>query len=260
MSPRSTYFLLIGMTAITLIITFAVAPVAQDTSFHHFADTRSLWQIPKFGNVVSNLPFLIIGIFGLLTVLQSQVTARVRWIYAILFVGVILTGLGSGYYHSHPDNDTLVWDRIPMTIVFMAFLSATVSELVNRTLGARLLWPLLVVGIGSVLWWHYSESLGHGDLRIYYWVQYYPMLAIVLMLSLYYSPAVKAILPSLVWIVVWYVIAKVLEHLDFSIYRAIGISGHSLKHLAAAMSTVYFMRLFRIQYVISNPRFDQERL
>jgi hypothetical protein len=59
---------------------------------------------------------------------------------------------------------------------------------------------------------------------------------------------VKAIIPSLIWIVVWYGIAKVFEQLDYQIYGAIGVSGHSLKHLAAAMSTWYFVILFRDKY------------
>jgi hypothetical protein len=143
------------------------------------------------------------------------------------------------------------WDRIPITIVFMSFLSATAAELVNRRLGIRLLRPLVPVVIGSVLWWHYTETIGRGDLRLYGWVQFYPMLAIPLLLWLYYRPAVKTILPILVWIVVWYVIAKVFEAFDFPIYRAIGVSGHTLKHLAAAVTTWYFVMLFRKQYPVT---------
>jgi hypothetical protein len=240
--------LLSVITVCTLIPVFLAAPIAQSPSFHLFADNRWLWGIPNFGNVVSNLPFLTIGFYGLVIVMRAAVPGAIRWTYLLLFLGVVLTGLGSAYYHWHPDNNTLVWDRIPMTIVFMSFLSATVAELISRPLGVRLLLPLVAVGVGSVLWWHYTETLGRGDLRLYYWVQFYPMLAIPLLLWLYYSPIVKTIFPSLIWIVVWYVIAKVFEQLDYPIYHALGISGHSLKHLAAAVSTGYFVRLFRLQY------------
>jgi len=186
MTARQKATLILVFTLISLVVTFLLSPVAQLPSFHHFADTRPLWGIHNFGNVVSNLPFLIIGAYGLVTVLRAPVLAPIRWTYAVLFVGVIFTGLGSAYYHQHPDNDTLVWDRIPMTIVFMSFLSATVAELVSRPLGGRLLLPLLVVGVGSVLWWHYTETIGHGDLRLYGWVQYYPMVAIPLLLWLHF--------------------------------------------------------------------------
>ena len=56
-------------------------------------------------------------------------------------------------------------------------------------------------------------------------------------------------MPSLIWIVIWYVIAKLFEAADYPIYQAMGASGHSLKHLAAAVSTWYFVRLFRVSYL-----------
>jgi hypothetical protein len=248
MKRSSRIWVLLAISLVSLAAIYLQAPIAQPISFHQFADTRSLFGIPNFGNVVSNLPFLVVGFYGLGTVLRSSVSAAIRLIYITLFIGVVLTGLGSAYYHWNPNNDTLVWDRIPMTIVFMSFLSATVTELVSRRLGGWLLIPLLALGIGSVLWWHYTETIGRGDLRLYFWVQFYPMLVIPLLLWLFYAPVVKTILPCLVWIVVWYVIAKGFEQLDFPIYHAIGVSGHTLKHLAAAMSTVYFVVLFRRRY------------
>ncbi len=241
-------WLLALVTLITLVAVFFAPPIGQALSFHHFADGRPLWGIPNFGNVASNLPFLIVAVFGLVTVLKAVVTPAIRVTYIFLFLGVLMTGLGSAYYHWNPNNDTLVWDRIPMTIVFMSLLAATVTELVNRRLGVGLLLPLVAVGVGSVLWWHYTETLGKGDLRLYFWVQFYPMVAIPIILWLFYSPGVKPVLRCLVWVVIWYVIAKVFERLDFPIFRVVGISGHTFKHLAAAVSTWYFVVLFRLQY------------
>lgn len=238
-----------AVAVVTMGTVFLAPPIAQPLSFHHFADDRSLWGIPNFGNVCSNLPFVLIGVYGIWTVATAPVSRAIRSIYLVLFAGVVLTGLGSAYYHWNPNNDTLVWDRMPMTIVFMSFLAATMAELVSKRLGVRLLIPLVALGVGSVLWWHYTETIGRGDLRLYFWVQFYPMLAIVLLLWWYYTPAVKLILPILLWIVAWYGIAKVFEQLDFPIYGLLGISGHSLKHLAAAVSTWYFVILFRKQYL-----------
>lgn len=249
MTSNQKATLLLAATLLTLLGSFFIPPVAQSLAFHRFADTRPFWGIPNFGNVAGNLPFLIIGLYGLVLVARSPVPGVIRAIYVLLFFGVVLTGLGSAYYHWHPDNDTLVWDRIPMTIVFMSFLSATVADLVSRRLGGRLLVPLVLVGVGSVLWWQYTETIGKGDLRLYGWVQFYPMLAIPLLLWLYYRPAVRTIMPSLIWIVVWYLIAKGLEAADYPIYGAIGVSGHSLKHLAAAVSTWYFVQLFQVSYL-----------
>jgi hypothetical protein len=139
-----------------------------------------------------------------------------------------------------------------MTIVFMSFLSATIAEVVSRPVGVRLLLPLVALGIASVVWWHYTESTAKGDLRLYYWVQFYPMLAISMLLLLYYTPTIKRIVPTLIWIVVWYAVAKALEQLDYQILHAIPVSGHTLKHLAAAASTSYFVHLYRVKYLRST--------
>lgn len=248
--PSKKLNLLIAITLVSVIAIFLPAPIPQPSAFHHFADDRSLWGIPNFGNVMSNLPFVLIGLYGLGMVVKAPVPATIRLMYGLLFAGVILTGLGSAHYHWHPDNDTLVWDRMPMTIVFMSFLSATVAELVDPRLGVRLLLPLVAVGVGSVLWWHYTETIGQGDLRLYFWVQFYPMLALLLLLVLYYTPAVRSILFPLAWIVIWYGLAKFFEWQDHSIYRMTGISGHTIKHLAAAVSTWYFVVLFRKKYPV----------
>jgi hypothetical protein len=249
MTSSTKLRLLAVLTGVSLIVIFCLRPMAQAGSFHNFADARALSHIPNFGNVISNVPFLIIGVAGLVLVFKTAVASEIRITYVLLFLGVLLTGLGSAHYHWNPNNNTLVWDRLPMTIVFMSFLSATVTESVDRQLGTRLLLPLVAVGAGSVIWWHYTETLGRGDLRFYYWVQFYPMVMIPLLLCLFYNPGIRPILPYLVWIVVWYILAKVFEQLDYQIYWLIGISGHTIKHLAAAASTAYFIGLFRRKHM-----------
>ena len=244
--------LLLGLTVIATVATFFLRPIPQSLSFHHFADTRSWLGIPNFGNVASNLPFLFVGIAGLTLTWKSSTSNAIRLTYTVLFIGVLLTGLGSAYYHSNPNNDTLVWDRIPMTIVFMSLFSATITELIAQKTGVRLLIPLVLIGIGSVLWWHYTETQGHGDLRLYFLVQYYPMFFIPLIIWLFYDPAHKPTLKCLLWVVIWYVIAKLFERLDYPIYNGLGVSGHTLKHLAAAVSTWYFVLMFRQKYIPSK--------
>ena len=251
MQPRHKLWLLLALIVVTLTAIFLFPPFGQQLSFHHFADDRSWYGIPNVVNVLSNIPFLFVSVFGLATVIRQPVPTAIRVVYIVLFVGVLLTGVGSAYYHWNPNNDTLVWDRIPMTIVFMALLSATISELISKKLGVQLLLPFLVVGIGSVLWWHYTETQGRGDLRLYMWVQFFPMLVLPLLLWLYYDKIQAPALRSLGWIVVWYVVAKVFEQMDQPIYMATGISGHTFKHLAAAVSTWYFVVLFKRKYTLS---------
>ncbi|WP_431214509.1 hypothetical protein ACQ86N_06720 [Puia sp. P3] len=175
-------------------------------------------------------------------------------------MGVALTGVGSAWYHLRPDNGRLVWDRMPMTIVFMALLSIVVAEFVNLRLGVGLLVPLVLVGVGSVWLWSFTEEWGFGDLRLYYWVQFYPMVIIPVILWLYRarggiagaestvmegSRRSRGTVRPLVWVVVWYAVAKVLEWKDWEVYRMTGVSGHVLKHLAAGVSTVYFVVMYR---------------
>ena len=98
--------------------------------------------------------------------------------YLFLFLGSILVGLGSGYYHISPNNETLVWDRIPMTVAFMALYSIIISEFVSVKAGRLLLFPLIIIGVCSVIYWQFTEVSGAGDLRFYAVVQFFPILTI----------------------------------------------------------------------------------
>jgi len=250
--PNSNKILLLTLlTAIAAICMFFVKPIAQNVLYHQFADSRTYAGIPNFANVISNLPFIIIGAYGITTLQHAAAPANIKLMYAVLFFGIFITGLGSAYYHLNPNNNTLVWDRIPMTIVFMAFLSCTIAGFINIKAGTLLLLPLLLLGIGSVFYWQYTEQAGAGDLRLYGFVQFYPALFIPLIMVLFKNRAQSNTMPLLVWLVVWYVIAKLFEHFDVQVYNATGfISGHTLKHLAAALSTLCIVKFSARKYVL----------
>ena len=188
MSERMTLqsTLLLGVGLGTIVAVALVGPVAQDPLYHVFADTRSMLGIPNFMNVMSNLPFLIVGILGWRIIASNAktVTPTTRLAWIIFFFGIALTAFGSGYFHLEPNNDSLVWDRIPMTIGFMSLVSIIISEYFSPPLGKKLLLPFLLVGIGSVAYWARTESLGAGDLRPYAIVQFLPMLLIPLTIIL----------------------------------------------------------------------------
>ena len=99
-------------------------PIPQDQEYHHFADTRFVLGIPNFWNVVSNFPFLVVGAVGL-------ARCRVDATTTAMFIGIFLTGLGSSYYHWEPNDQTLFWDRLPMTVAFMAILAGAVACLLS---------------------------------------------------------------------------------------------------------------------------------
>jgi hypothetical protein len=231
--------ILAGIALTVISIVFAQGPVAQDPSYHLFADQRTILGIPNGMNVLSNMAFMLTGAWGIvfLLVLLKQGGMTVLLLeYFLFFCGVFLSGIGSCFYHYQPGNASLVWDRLPMTMAFMAFLSSMISERIDRRAGAIVLAPLLATGAFSVLYWAWSESAGHGDLRLYIVVQFLPLILLPVILILFRAPRSYSI-P--VWsLAALYVLSKVLEHFDQSVYAMTGfVSGHTLKHVLAAAGT-----------------------
>lgn len=221
---------------------YAGPPIPQPLAYHDMADQRPCLGIPNCLNVLSNVPFAVVGALGLAAALGWRVGNRAhfsdpweRWPYAALFGGVALTAVGSSYYHWAPDNARLVWDRLPMTVGFMGLLTAIVAERVSVSAARWLFIPALALGVASVAYWHWSEVQGAGDLRPYALVQFGSLLVVVLLLLLY--PARYAGGGYLAAAFAAYVAAKALELADEPIF-ALGriVSGHTLKHLAAAGS------------------------
>jgi hypothetical protein len=220
--------------------------VAQSLDYHNFADQRTALGIPNILNVISNLPFLMVGIWGLVVTTnrshkESFLSDTERWPYIVFFFGVALTCFGSSYYHLHPGNATLVWDRLPMTLGFMGIVSATVAERITVNAGVRLLPFLLTAGVLSVLYWSWTEAHGQGDLRPYYLVQFGSLFVVFACLVLFRPRYSRT---WCLWIALGlYIAAKLLESFDKRIY-SLGnlVSGHTLKHLAAAAAG-YFVAL-----------------
>ena len=236
--------LLIGLY---FLLTTAALP--QPLSYHDFADKRVLFGIPNAGDVLTNLAFIFVGAWGLWFLAQpgrmsaTFVDDREQRLFQWLFAGVLLTGFGSGWYHFAPDNDSLVWDRIPMAISFMSLVAIMLAERVKLSLGIAVLMPLIGTGVGTVIWWIWTEHVGHGDLRPYLVVQFYPMITVALMLLLLPAPYTRG---NDYWVLfVFYAAAKVVEIFDHEIYTLTHglISGHNLKHLFAAGGVAWILRM-----------------
>jgi hypothetical protein len=234
-----------------ILFVLAQPALPQALEYHDMADQRACLAIPNCLNVLSNLPFAIVGLMGLAATLGERgdrsspfVTRWERWPYAALFAGVALTAVGSSYYHLAPDNARLVWDRLPMTIGFMGLLTALFAERVDVSLGRWLFAPLLVAGAASVWYWQWTELQHAGDLRPYLLVQFGSLLLIVLLLVLY--PARYSGAGYLVAGLSLYAAAKGLELADRSILEFGQIvSGHTLKHLAAAGGVACLVAMLR---------------
>jgi hypothetical protein len=237
---KARNIILISLTGCSVLLLFSFPRIGQSLSYHNFADQREILDVPNFYNVITNLPFVIIGLIGMLSFLHKKNSNTHPLAHLILFAGVIGLGFGSAWYHYHPTNASLVWDRIPMTVTFMSYFSIIVTRYVNRRLGSLILFPLLILGIGSICYWYMTEQNGSGDLRLYAWVQFYPMLCIPLILFLY--PASKSVKLKIVSIILVYAMAKIAEQADVVIFNFHQvISGHSLKHLLASISVLLIL-------------------
>lgn len=213
-----------------------VGRIPQDPAYHLFADGGTIAGFANFWNVVSNLPFLAVGVFGLWRY-PKLTQAEGRSGYLLLCAGVTLVGLGSAYYHYAPSNASLLWDRLPMTIAFMALFAMLLGERVVTKHKQLWLWSLVVLGISAALYWSWTESRGVGDLRPYAVVQFLPVILMPLILLLFPSKYLGNSL--LLCAFALYFAAKALEHFDKPIQSLTGfVSGHPLKHVVAAVAVL----------------------
>jgi hypothetical protein len=264
MSRKNAGLVLAGLTILVIAISWFLPAIPQPLSYHNFADQRAWIGIANFGDVVSNVTFAIFGVWGMWFLLalapdesrEKFIDPRERWIYFVAFFGMLLTAFGSGYYHLAPDNHRLVWDRLPMTIVFMSLVTAMITERISVSLGFWLWAPLLVIGIASVMQWHLSETRGAGDLRFYGAVQAY---AVLVFLVILFFPTNYTDGRYLAGVVGFYVLAKILETFDRQVF-ALGhiVSGHTLKHIAAAFGGYCILRMLQVRRV--EPTAVRERL
>ena len=236
---RLTIAILIGLAILGVLAFWVVPPVSQPLWYHEFDDKRALFGIPNFWNVISNVAFVIVGLWGIHYLASPQSLKSVargdRWMYVVFFAAVALTGVASAYYHLAPDNQRLVWDRLPIAIMLMALFAIIMTEYLSRSVGVWSFFPLVLTGAGTVLYWQLTENWGRGDLRPYLLAQIYSVLAILAII--WRCPPRYTRTGNLYAALAWYAAAKLYEFLDQQIY-SMGqvVSGHTLKHLGAAVS------------------------
>lgn len=243
--------LLSGISVAAAAALFMFPPIMQDPEYHNFADRRVIAGIPNFGDVASNAAFLLVGMLGLWWLFQiredrSRLALKQEALpLAVAFAGTALVFAGSAYYHWSPSNETLLWDRLPMTFAFMGVFSMILAERISVKVGVTLLPYLLLVGMASVVYWHITERSGHGDLRPYILVQFLPILLIPLLLWLF--PPRYTETRYIVEMIGWYLFAKVFEFFDGAIWNGTRevVSGHTLKHLAAAWAIYALVRYLK---------------
>ena len=243
---RSPATWIVLLTLVAFVGAFVLPPIPQSMAYHDFADHRHAWGVANFLDVVSNAAFLVVGLLGLGIIVGGRAffaTPAERWPYVIFFIGVTLTAAGSAYYHLAPDNETLFWDRLPMTIAFMGLVCAQIVDRVSVRGGLRLLTPALIIGAASVIYWRWTESLGVGNVLPYGILQGYAVL--VLLLLALFNPSRYTRGQDIFWVFGWYMVSKALETFDHQLmWLDHGIvSGHTLKHVAAAVAGLVVCRM-----------------
>ncbi|XP_064969951.1 uncharacterized protein LOC135615417 isoform X3 [Musa acuminata AAA Group] len=194
--------------------------------------------IPNTLNVISNIPFLFVGIVGLtLCFYRNYFRLRLQgeiWGWSIFFLGVTAVAFGSSYYHLKPNDARLVWDRLPMTVAFTSIMAIFIIERVDEKTGTTSIAPLVIAGILTILYWRFFD-----DLRPYALIQFLPCIIIPLMAIL--IPPMYTHSSYWLWAAGFYLLAKVEEAEDKQIYKWTNhiVSGHTLKHLFAAMVPVF---------------------
>jgi len=240
------HLLMLAMFFGSLILILYFGPREQPASYHNFADKRPLFGIPNFFDVVSNFAFFATGIIGMKFCLQNR-PGNLRNAWIVLFAGIALVSVGSAYYHLTPNNETLVWDRLPMTIGFMGLFIALLGEYISEKLGV-LLFPALLLGLSSVMYWHVFD-----DLRFYIWVQLIPLLTIPVIMALYRPRFSHQVL--LLAALGWYALAKISELNDIGIFILSGglVSGHTIKHLLSAIGCAFIVIMLQKRKLLETP-------
>lgn len=228
-----------GVAILSFVVLMIVTPkIPQSEEYHNFADQREFLGIPNALNVISNFPFFIIGVIGLVLCFYGNYfklsLKGELWGWIFFFIGVTAVGFGSSYYHLKPNDARLVWDRLPMTIAFTSIIAIFIIERVDERKGTLSIAPLLLVGAISILYWVFFD-----DLRPYAIVQFVPCIAIPLMAIL--LPPMYTHSTYWLWAAGFYLLAKIGEAIDKPIYEWTHhiVSGHTLKHLCAAMVPVF---------------------
>ena len=217
-----------GVVALLAIALIWIPPIAQDQAYHVFADVREFYGVPNFWNVLSNTPFLVAALYGVWALFRGAFCEEwERVAFGCVIAGTAAVAIGSSYYHWRPNDQTLFWDRLPMTVVFMSIVATVVGERISMKAGKLLLFPMILAGAATVIYWRFS-----GDLRLYALVQFGSMLVLPVIFVLY--PARYTGSGWMWWMGGLYVLAKILELMDHQIGTVMATGGHPWKHLAAA--------------------------
>ncbi|VWX60158.1 conserved membrane hypothetical protein [Burkholderiales bacterium 8X] len=228
-------------------------PAVSLPAIDRFADDRAWLGLPNAMNVLSNLPFALLGAWGLrwlylmergaeesqqqsaflgaahrLDLSRNPCAVDCAWLF---FAGLMFTAAGSALYHYQPDDLRLVADRAGMAVAFAGMIGLAVCDRVSERAGWLAAWLSLVAGLAAVGSWHWS-----GDVLPWSIVQFGGMALLLVLWRL--DPVPEALGLKLGRVLFFYALAKLFELADAEILGATHqlVSGHTLKHLTASLA------------------------
>ena len=227
------------ITVSLIVILAAYGRIAQPVHYHDFADQSALSGIPHAADVLSNLGFALVAIWGWLALYPHRNSDQLRsgWPgYRLFLIALFLTAFGSGYYHLAPDNARLIWDRLPIALACAGLLVGVRGDTQPGLKTEIEAIALALFAVAGVAWWVTTDRLGADDLRPYLLLQGLPLLLIPLWQAIYRAPRTDRI--AFAAAMMLYVVAKLTEVFDHQIANTLGfVSGHTLKHLIATLAT-----------------------
>ena len=242
---KSEIGFLIGLIILLLLAIFLPA-IAQNQNYHNFIDQRTFFRIKNASNTLSNLAFIVVGLWGLINFYKNKyikISNSFSVLLNLFFISIILTGLGSSYYHLSPNDFTLVFDRLALSFTFAVILAMLASIRISERSGFHTLAELIILAPLSVLLWNYN-----GNLTPYAVLQFGGIIIIILTLLL--TKAQKQS-PCFTSLIILYGFAKVAEFYDVEIFNLSQnlISGHTLKHLIASIAVLVFISPLKVKKI-----------
>jgi hypothetical protein len=240
---KSEISFLTGLIILILLAIF-LPSIEQNQNYHNFADQRVLFGVNNAFDTLSNLAFIMVGILGLVNFYNNQyikISNSFSVILNLFFIAIILTGLGSSFYHLSPNDFTLVFDRLAMSLVFASILAMLAYLKISPRFGLHTLAELLILAPLTVLIWKFN-----GNLTPYVVLQFGGIILVILTLLL---TKTRMQGPCFTSLIILYGAAKLVEFYDEKIFNLSQnlISGHTLKHLIAALAVIIFVSPLKVK-------------
>ncbi len=229
---------ILSLSILVLILCSVFGPFKyQDLHYHQFADLRNWLPVPNTSDVLTNLFFLIFGIFGFIQIrnwLPTAENSTTRHMLKLFYFGFIVTTFASGYYHWSPNHQSLFVDRLGMSVAFAGLLGLGVDLHMSSRRSLLFAVIFLLFGVGADGYWLYTENiLPWALLQVY---------GLVFLFSLFFLGRKNQNQLKINWlaIIAVYFLAKVFESNDHMVFNFTHelISGHSVKHILASLAAI----------------------